>query len=114
MLFPLPVSPLEIIYPISPSPASMRVLRHPPTHPPTLSFLPDLAFPYTGALSLHRTKVSSPLDAIQGHPLLHMQLEARVPLFVLFGWWFIPWELWGVWLVDIVVLPLGSAGFCRI
>ena len=25
---------------------------------------------------------------------------------VLFGW-FTPWELWGVWLVDIVVLPMG-------
>jgi hypothetical protein len=24
-----------------------------------------------------------------------------------FGWWFSPWELWGVWLVDIVVLPIG-------
>ena len=22
---------------------------------------------------------------------------------VLFGWWFIPWELWGYWLVHIVV-----------
>jgi hypothetical protein len=25
---------------------------------------------------------------------------------VLFGWWFNPWELWGIWLVDIVVLPM--------
>jgi len=25
---------------------------------------------------------------------------------VLFGWWFSPWELWEVWLVDIVVLPM--------
>ena len=23
------------------------------------------------------------------------------------NWWFIPWEFWGVWLVDIVVLPIG-------
>jgi hypothetical protein len=30
----------------------MRVLSHPPTY----SCLPSLAFPYTGALSLHRTK----------------------------------------------------------
>ena len=21
------------------------------------------------------------------------------------GWWFSPWEFWGVWLVDIIVLP---------
>ena len=26
---------------------------------------------------------------------------------VLFGWWFSPWELWVVQLVDIVVLPMG-------
>jgi hypothetical protein len=26
---------------------------------------------------------------------------------VLFGWWFSPCELWGVWLVDIAVLPEG-------
>ena len=25
----------------------------------------------------------------------------------LFGWWFSPWELWGIWLVDIIVLPVG-------
>ena len=29
------------------------------------------------------------------------------PPCVLFGWWFSPWELWKVWLVDIVVLPMG-------
>jgi hypothetical protein len=23
------------------------------------------------------------------------------------GWWFSPWELWGFWFVDIVVLPRG-------
>ena len=32
-----------------------------------------------------------------------MQLEA----WVLFSWWFSSWELWGVWLVDIVVFPMG-------
>ena len=37
-----------------------------------------------------------------------MQLEPWVPLCVFFGWWwFSPWELWGFWLVDIVVLPMG-------
>jgi hypothetical protein len=25
----------------------------------------------------------------------------------LFDWWFNTWELWGVWLVDFVVLPMG-------
>ena len=36
-----------------------------------------------------------------------MYLEPWVPPFVLFGWWFSSWELWVVWLVDIVVLPMG-------
>jgi hypothetical protein len=26
---------------------------------------------------------------------------------VLFGWWFSPWKLCGVWLVDIIVLSIG-------
>jgi hypothetical protein len=36
-----------------------------------------------------------------------MWLEPRVTTCVLFGWWFSPWELWGIWLVDIVVPPMG-------
>ena len=36
-----------------------------------------------------------------------MWLELWVPQCVLLGWWFSPWELWGIWLVDIVVLPMG-------
>jgi hypothetical protein len=32
-----------------------------------------------------------------------MQLEPWVPLCVFFDWWFSPWELWGYWLVLIVV-----------
>ena len=35
-----------------------------------------------------------------------MQLEPWVPPCVLFGSWFSPWELWYLWLVDIV-LPMG-------
>jgi hypothetical protein len=31
----------------------------------------------------------------------------EVTLCVISGWWFSPWELWGVWMVDIVVLPIG-------
>jgi len=59
---------------------------------------------------LHRTKdsIDSPLiDERQCHPLLHVQLEPCVPQCVLFGWWFSPWELLGIWLVDIGVLPMG-------
>ena len=44
------------------------------------------------------TRASPPIDAQQGHPLLHMQLEPWVPPCVLFAWWFSPWELqgWGL------------------
>ena len=46
------VSLLQTSYPIPPYPASIRVLPHPPTH----SHLTALAFLYTGAWSLHKTK----------------------------------------------------------
>ena len=36
-----------------------------------------------------------------------MQLEPQVPPCVFFGWWFSPRELWGYWLVHIVVPPMG-------
>jgi hypothetical protein len=54
-------------------------------------------------------RASSPTEARQGHPQLHMQLGPLVLPCVLFGWWFSPWELLGGggWLVDIVVLPMG-------
>jgi hypothetical protein len=61
--------------------------------PPTHSCLPTLAFPYTGALSFIGPRASPPIDAQQGHPLLHMQLEPWVSPCVLFSWWFSPWEL---------------------
>ena len=51
LLSPFPVSPPETSYPFPP-PASMKACPHPLTH----SCLPTLAFPYTGASSLHRTK----------------------------------------------------------
>ena len=52
MLSSFPVSPPETPYPIPLPPASKRLLPQPPTH----SCLPTLAFPYTGASSLHGTK----------------------------------------------------------
>jgi hypothetical protein len=36
-----------------------------------------------------------------------MQMKPWVPPCILFGWWFSPWELCGVWLIDIVVFPMG-------
>ena len=97
-----PGFPLGTPYPILPLPASMRVLPHPPTH----SRLPALAFPYTVASSLSRPRASPPIDDRQGHPLLRMWLEPWITPCILFAWWFSPWELWGIWLVDIVVLPM--------
>ena len=47
-----------------------------------------------------------PLMPDKASMLLYMQLEPWVPPCVLFGWWFSPWKLWVVWLVDIV-LPMG-------
>jgi hypothetical protein len=82
-------------------PASMRVL------PPTL-LLP----PHCPSISLcWGIKPSQ----IQGPPLPLMpdkqssatHLEPWAPSCVLFGWWFSPLELWVVWLVDIVVFPVG-------
>jgi hypothetical protein len=52
MFSPFLVSPLQTPYPIPFPTASVRVHTHIPTH----SCLTALAFPYTGALSLHRTK----------------------------------------------------------
>jgi hypothetical protein len=88
--------PPESSYSISPPPASMRVCPNPPTH----SRLPALTFPYTGTLSLHRTK------GLFFHwylTRLHKWLEPWVPPWLL-GWLFRPSELW---LLDIAVLPIG-------
>jgi hypothetical protein len=73
----------------------------PSPHPPTPASMP-LHSPTLGP------KASPLIDAQQGHPLAHMQLEPWVAPFVLFGWLCSPWELWGgeVWLVDIVDLPM--------
>jgi hypothetical protein len=48
---------------------------------------PFLQFPYTGS----SIEPSPPIDAWQGHLLLHMLLEPCVVL----CWWFSPWEFWG-------------------
>jgi len=67
------------------------------SHPSTPSRLPALAFP-----TLEPSQDQGPLLPLmldKAHPLLLMRLEPCV----LFGWWFSPWELWGVWLIDMVV-----------
>jgi len=65
----------------------------PPWHSLTLGN-PALAWP----------RVSSPIGAQQGYPLLHTQLELE-----LFGWWFSPWELWLVGIVVVMGLQAPSA-----
>jgi hypothetical protein len=52
-------------------------------------------------------RASPPTDYQLGHPLLHLHLEPWVPPCVFFVWWFSPWELWGYWLLHIVVPPMG-------
>jgi hypothetical protein len=63
---------------------------HPLTSPPSNS--PTLEHP----LRLQGPRASPPIDAWQGHPLLHVQLGPCVPPCVLLGWWLSPWELRGV------------------
>ena len=65
MLNPFLVSSLKIPFFLPPTPASQ------PTH----SLFLALAFPYTGAQNLHRTKDSPPSDDQPGHPPLHIYLE---------------------------------------
>jgi hypothetical protein len=103
ILFPFPVSPPETPYPIPPPPASMQVL---PTHPPTLPPGPGIAH---WGIEPSQEQGPPPIDALQGHHPLHIWLELWIPPCLLFGWWFSPWQLWGrgIWLVDIVVHPMG-------
>jgi hypothetical protein len=94
---PFPSFPSGTPYPIPPS------LAPPPTQPSTS---PPWHFLTLGNGAFTGPWASPPIDARQGYPRLHMQLQPWVPPFVLFAWWFSPWELWEVWLVDIV-LPIG-------
>jgi len=77
-----------------------------PTHPSTLSCLSTWHSPTLGHWAFIGPRSSPPIDAQQGNPLLHMRLEPRNPPCVFFGWRFSPWELRGVCLVDVVVLPM--------
>jgi hypothetical protein len=83
--------------------------------PPTLLLLTNArtptSWPWHSTTQGHRVftgwRTSHHIDDWQGHPLLYMWLEPWIPPRVLFGWWFSPWEFWGIWLVDIVVPPVG-------
>jgi hypothetical protein len=97
MLSPFLISPPKIPYFIPPPPA---------TNPPT-----PASWPWHSSILRHRAftgpRASPPIDDPLSHPLLHMQLEPWVPPCIFFGWWFSPRELWGYWLVHIVVPPRG-------
>ena len=99
MLSPFPVSPPETP---SFSHSSVKVLPSPPIPPSS-----PLHFPILGCSAFTGPRASSFIDVLQGHPLVHMWLEPWVPPCVLFGWCFSSWEIWGVWFVDIIVLPMG-------
>ena len=82
--------------------ASISVLPHPCTH----TCLTALIFSYAGALILHRIK-GLPSHWCQRRPF-SVSYPAGIIRCILCTLWlvFSPWELWGVVLVDIVVLPL--------
>jgi hypothetical protein len=92
------VSPLKTP---SPFPFPLPLLTNPPI--PT-------SWPWHSPTLGHRVvtgpRASPTIDDQLGHPLLHIHLEPWVPPCVLFGWWFSPWELWGYWLVHIIVPPM--------
>ena len=95
-----------IPFPDFPSPKKLPSWGCSPTHQLTPTSLTSNSSTL-GHQAFTRPKASPPIDAWQGHPLLHMKLEPWVPPCVLLGWWFTPWDLERVWLVAIAVLPIG-------
>jgi hypothetical protein len=79
---------------------------HPPlAHQPTHSHFPILAFPYTGASTLYRIKSLSSHWCSKRPPSATYAAGAMGPFMCIL--WFNPWELWGHWLVHIVVPSMG-------
>ena len=71
------------------------------THSPTPTSLPSIPLHWGIYQAFIGPRTSPPIDASQGHHLLHMQLEPCV----LLGWWLSPWKLWGYsWLVFLFFL----------
>jgi hypothetical protein len=103
-LFPFLVSPLEI----NPYPITILLLLRGcfPTHPPNPAST-SWHSPILGLQAFTGPRNSLPVKVLQDHSLLHMLLEPWVPSCVHFGWWFSPYKLWQVWLVDIILLRLG-------
>jgi hypothetical protein len=106
MIFAFLATPPQLPIPSFLSPCPFPLWGCSSTHLPTPACLTAPTSPYAGASSLHRTK---------GLPFQWCQIRqssatyvsrAMIPLCILFGWWFSLWEVWVVWLVDIV-LPMG-------
>jgi hypothetical protein len=97
-----PLSQFPLWKPFISSSLPLLLWRCSPTLPPTPASpsWQSSTLGHTGPMG------SLPICAWKGHPLLHMQLEVWVAPCVLFGWLFSPWQLWWVWLVDIVVFPM--------
>jgi hypothetical protein len=80
------VSPPEPPYPI-PLPLLLWLCSH--THPPTSAS--PLWHPSTlWQWAFTGPRASPPIDVLQGHSLLHIQLEPWVPPCVLFSWCLVP------------------------
>jgi len=92
----LTANPYPILLPL----LLMRVLTPNPSH------LIALAFPYTGASSLHNG-LSSHWCQIRPSSVAYVAGAMGPAPWVPFGWWFSPWKLRCVWLVDIIVLLTG-------
>jgi hypothetical protein len=72
----------------------------PYTHPSCLTT-------YSVVSSLHGTKgLPSQRCLIMPSPATYLARAMGPPMCIL-GWWFSLWEHWGIWLVHIVVLPMG-------
>ena len=89
-------------FPLSEGLPFRNSLSHPPppclyegalplTHP-LLSSCPGISL-HWGIKHPQGPRATPPIDGQLGHPLLHMQLEPRVPLCAFFDWWFSPREL---------------------
>jgi hypothetical protein len=94
---PLPGFPPSRTHPITSS-LSLILWGCSSTHPPTPTSLPSIPLPWDIYRAFLGPRTSTSIDAWQGQPMLHMQLEPCV----LLCWWLSPWESWGIWLVDNV------------
>jgi hypothetical protein len=101
--YPLSQSP-PIPEPPIPFPLPLLLWGCPSTHPPSPTSQSLIPLHWDICQAFIGPRTSAPIDAWQGHPLLHMQLKPCVFL----GWWLSPGSSgWQVWLVDIVVLSMG-------